>query len=82
MTNDFITISLDDVHGGGARLAYDTGRVAGRVVTAVIAPFNPDLAFTQTGGPWLRRQGFPNAAAGAEQGVRDIAAQYNHPVTG
>jgi hypothetical protein len=82
--NDFLTIALDDVYGGaglGADLAYGAGRVAGWGVTAALAPFKPDVAFTQVGGPWLRSKGFPNAAAGAEQGVRDIAALWHHPVT-
>jgi hypothetical protein len=49
-------------------------------VTTALAPFKPDVAFTQVGGPWLRSKGFPNAADGAEQGVRDIAKLWNHPV--
>jgi hypothetical protein len=83
MTNDFITVALDDVYGGadlGAQVAYGAGRVAGWGVTAALAPFKPDTAFTQVGGPWLRSKGFPNAGAGAEQGVRDIAALYGATV--
>jgi len=82
-TNDFTTIALDDVYGGagfGANVAYGAGRVAGWTVTAALAPFKPETAFTQVGGPWLRSKGFPNAAAGAEQGVRDIAKIWGHPV--
>jgi hypothetical protein len=81
-TNDFATIALDDVRGGfgTADVAYGAGRFAGWTVTAALAPFKPETAFTQVGGPWLRSKGFPNAGAGAEQGVRDIAKIWGHPV--
>jgi hypothetical protein len=83
MTKELAAIALDDVYGGagfGADLAYGAGRAAGWTVTTALAPFKPEVAFTQVGGPWLRSKGYPNAAAGAEQGVRDIAKIWGHPV--
>ena len=83
MTKGFAPIALDHVYGGaglGADIAYGAGRVAGWTVTTALAPFKPDVAFTQVGGPWLRSKGYPNAAAGAEQGVRDIGKLWGHPV--
>ena len=84
MTNTFETIDsavLDTVGGGSlARLGYATGYAAGWGVTEALASFKPDLAFTQVGGPLLRKWGFPNAANGAEQSVRDVAAQYGATV--
>lgn len=82
MQNTLETIPLDDVHGGGAlaKLGHGAGYGAGFVVTHALAPFKPDVAFTQVGGPALRRWGFPNAAAGAEQSVRDVAASYGATV--
>ena len=74
-----ITTVLGQVHGGRG-LGYATGYVAGQLVTRAIAPFNQETAFTQVGGPFLRRHGFPNAADGAEAAVRDVAAEYGHPV--
>ena len=81
--NTFQTIDsaeLEAATGGGARLGYDVGYGAGYVVTSAIAPFNPRVAFTQVGGPLLRKWGFPNAANGAEQSVRDVAKQYGATV--
>jgi hypothetical protein len=86
MTNTFETIDgavLETVGGGNgalARLGYGAGYAAGYGVTSVLAPIKPDLAFTQVGGPLLRKWGFPNAANGAEQSVRDVAAQYGATV--
>jgi hypothetical protein len=76
------TIDLETLQAvtGGAGLGYDIGYGAGYAVTSAIAPFNQKLAFTQVGGPWLRSIGFPNAANGAEQGVRDVAAKYGATV--
>jgi hypothetical protein len=86
MANTFETIDgtvLETVGGGTgalARLGYGAGYAAGYGVTSVLAPIKPDLAFTQVGGPLLRKWGFPNAANGAEQSVRDVAAQYGATV--
>jgi len=73
--------ALADVQGGSlAQIGYGAGYGAGFVVTHALAPFNRDLAFSQVGGPLLRRWGFPNAAAGAEHAVRDVAASYGETV--
>ena len=75
-------ITLSTVAGGGAlaKVGYGAGYGAGFLVTHAIAPFDRDLAFSQVGGPALRRWGFPNAAAGAEQSVHDVAKSYGEPI--
>lgn len=75
-------LALATVNGGGAlaQLGYGAGYGAGFVVTHAIAPFDRDIAFSQVGGPLLRRWGMPNAAAGAEQAVRDVASSYGETV--
>lgn len=81
MNNTLTNVDLSLVTGGASsRVGYAAGYGAGFVVTHAIAPFNRDLAFTQVGGPALRRWGFPNAANGAEQAVRDVAASYGETI--
>jgi hypothetical protein len=67
---------------GGHEDTYQFGYDAGKAVTeGLLALGMNKTACHQTGGPWLREHGMPNAANGAEQSVRDLCGAAGIPVT-